>query len=97
MDADEVIAEITAELGNVSDEINSLERRIDTLDRTFVKCTSDILEALKLQTDMIAEMGEIISLAKSPTQEDLEKYASIREAFDRYDFVRKLALGKEDK
>ena len=84
MDSDEIL-----------DEIANLERRIDTLDRTFVKCTSDILEALKLQTDMIAEMGEIISLAKSPSEEDLEKYAAIREAFDRYDFVRKLALGKD--
>ena len=84
MDSDEIL-----------DEIADLERRIDTLDRTFVKCTSDILEALKLQTDMIAEMGEIISLAKSPSEEDLEKYAAIREAFDRYDFVRKLALGKD--
>ena len=79
----------------ILDEVANLERRIDTLDRTFVKCTSDILEALKLQTDMIAEMGEIISLAKSPSEEDLEKYAAIREAFDRYDFVRKLALGKD--
>ena len=78
----------------ILDEVANLERRIDTLDRTFVKCTSDILEALKLQTDMMAEMGEVIALAKSPTQEDLEKYAAIREAFDRYDFVRKLALGK---
>lgn len=95
MDTDEIIAEITAELRSVSDEINSLERRIDTLDRTFVKCTSDILEALKIQADMTAEMGEIISLAKSPSEEDLEKYAAIREAFDRYDFVRKLAIGKE--
>jgi len=90
MDVDDLIEEI----GNVNDEISSLERHIDTLDRTFVKCTNDILEALKLQTDMIAEMGEVIALAKSPSQEDLEKYAAIREAFDRYDFVRKLALGK---
>ena len=87
--------EITYEIGNVNDQIDNLERRIDTLDRTFVKCTSDILEALKLQTDMIAEMGEIISLAKSPTTEDLERYKALREAFDRYDFVRKLAIGKE--
>ena len=90
MDVDDLIEEI----GNTNDEITSLERRIDTLDRTFVKCTNDILEALKLQTDMIAELGEVIALAKSPSQEDLEKYAAIREAFDRYDFVRKLALGK---
>ncbi len=93
MDIDDLVAEI----GNANDEITNLERRIDTLDRTFIKCTNDILEAIKLQTDMIAEMGEVIALAKSPSEEDLKRYASIREAFDRYDFVRKLIVGKETK
>jgi len=78
----------------ILDEIAILERRIDTLDRTFVKCTNDILEALRLQADIVSEMGAVIALAKSPTKEDLENYAALREAFDRYDFVRKLALGK---
>lgn len=79
----------------ILDEIANLERRIDTLDRTFVKCTNDILEALRLQADIVSEMGSVIALARSPTVEDLEKYAALREAFDRYDFVRKLALGKK--
>lgn len=79
----------------ILDEIASLERHIDTLDRTFVKCTNDILEAIKLQTDMLAEMGEVMSLSRSPSEADLERYAALREAFDRYDFVRKLAIGKE--
>jgi len=91
MDVDDLIEEI----GNVNDEVMNLERRIDTLDRTFIKCTNDILEALKLQTDMIAELGELVALSKSPTEADLKKYAAIREAFDRYDFVRKLTLGKD--
>jgi len=79
----------------ILDEIANLERRIDTLDRTFVKCTNDILEALRLQADIVSEMGSVIALARSPTVEDLEKYAALREAFDRYDFVRKLTLGKK--
>ena len=89
-DTDEIIAEI----GNINDELLNLEKRINTLDRTFVKCTHDILEALKLQTDMLAELGQLVALGKSPSEEDLKNYAAIREAFDRYDFVRKLALGK---
>lgn len=89
-DIDEVIAEI----GNVNDEVMNLERRIDTLDRTFVKCTNDILEAIKLQNEMLDEMHEVMSLIRSPSEADLKRYGSLREAFDRYDFVRKLALGK---
>lgn len=82
-----------SDIEEVLDEIADLERRIDTLDRTFVKCTSDMLEALKLQADIITQMGAAVSLARSPTKEDLEKYAALREAFDRYEFVRKLTLG----
>jgi len=92
-DVDDLIEEI----GNVNDELMNLERRIDTLDRTFVKCTQDLLEAMKLQADMIAQMGEVLALGKSPSQADLEKYVALREAFDRYDFVRKLTLGKGEK
>ena len=94
-DIGDLAAELSAELNNVNDEVANLERRIDTLDRTFIKCTNDILEALKLQTDLIVELGQVVALSKSPSEADLEKYAALREAFDRYDFVRKLALGKD--
>lgn len=89
-DTDDLISEI----GNVNDQLMDLERRIDTLDRTFVKCTNDLLEAAKLQADMIAELCEVMALGKSPSEADLKKYVALREAFDRYDFVRKLTLGK---
>lgn len=87
--------ELIEEIGSISDELADLERRIDTLDRTFVKCTNDILEAIKIQSDQLTAISEVISLARSPNQTDLERYSALREAFDRYDFVRKLALGKD--
>lgn len=92
-DIDEVIGEIE----NIANEVMALERRIDTLDRTFVKCTNDILEAIKLQSGMLNEIQEVMSLIRSPSDADLERYGALREAFDRYDFVRKLTLGKENK
>ena len=88
------IDEVMYEIGNVNDELTNLEQRIDTLDRTFVKCTNDILEAIKLQNEMLDEMHEIMSLVRSPSEADLKRYGALREAFDRYDFVRKLTLGK---
>ncbi len=78
----------------ITDHLDALERKIDVLDKTFLKCTSDMLEALRLQADMIAEMGEVISIIRSPSEESLARYATLREAFDRYDFVRRLALGQ---
>ncbi len=78
----------------ILNELSALERRIDTLDQTFVKCTNDMLEALHIHADLIAQMAEAMALASSPSDTDLERSKTLREAFDRYDFVRKLALGQ---
>lgn len=78
------------------DQVDSLESKIDLLNDTFVGCTKDIIILLKLQNDLISEMSEALALAKSPSKKDLETYAALREAFDKYDFVRKLTLGEKD-
>lgn len=78
----------------IMDELYAIERRIDTLDKTFVKCTNDMLEAIRIHADLIAQMAEAMALASSPSDTDLERSKTLREAFDRYDFVRKLALGQ---
>lgn len=78
----------------ILNELSALERRIDNLDKTFVKCTNDMLEALHIHADLIAQMAEAMALASSPSETDLERSKTLREAFDRYDFVRKLALGQ---
>jgi hypothetical protein len=77
-------------------QVDSLENKIDLLNDTFVGCTKDIIILLKLQNDLISEMSEALALAKSPTKKDLETYSALREAFDKYDFVRKLTLGEKD-
>ena len=77
-------------------QVDSLEDKIDLLNDTFVGCTKDIIILLKLQNDLISEMSEALALAKSPSKKDLETYAALREAFDKYDFVRKLTLGEKD-
>ena len=78
----------------IMDELYAIERRIDTLDKTFVKCTNDMLEAIRIHADLISQMAEAMALASSPNDTDLERSKTLREAFDRYDFVRKLALGQ---
>jgi len=78
----------------IIDQLDAIERRIDTLDKTFVKCTNDMLEALRTHADLIAQMAEAMALASSPNDTDLERSKTLREAFDRYDFIRRLALGQ---
>jgi len=86
-----------SDLDEIRDEIVDLERKIDTLSKTFISCTTDILEALKINTEIVNELGEAMAIARSPTEEDLERSATLREAYDRYDFVRRLAISGEQK
>ena len=79
----------------ILDAIENLECKVDTLTSSYISCTTDILEALKINTEAIAALGEIMALAASPNVDDLERSQMLREAYGRYDFVRKLALGKE--
>lgn len=86
-----------SDIDEIRDELVDLENKIDNLQKVFIACTSDILEALKVNTHIVDELGEANALAQSPTEEQLERSATLREAYDRYDFVRKLVLGGEEK
>ena len=79
----------------ILDELTQLENKIDRVSAVFVQCTTDMLEAIKLNTDLVASLGEVMALANSPSDDDLERSRTLREAFDKYEFVRKLALGEK--
>ena len=82
------------DVDEVLEEIGSLERKVERMEKTYIEVTNELVNQIKIQSEMLTVMGEIIGLAKSPTTKDLEAYAALREAYDKYDFVRKLALGK---
>ena len=86
-----------SEYDEILDELSQLENKIDRLTKTFVACTNDLVEAAKVNTQVVEQLSEAMALAASPSEEDLKRSATLREAYDRYDFVRKLALGKENK
>lgn len=86
-----------SDLDEIRDEIVDLERKVDNLTKVFIACTSDILEAIKVNNEIANELGEAMAIAQSPTEEDLERSATLREAYDRYDFVRRLAISGENK
>ena len=85
-----------SEYDDILSEISSLESKIDNLSKTFIACTTDMLEAMKINTEIAQQLGEGLALARSPTEEDLERLATLREAYDKYTFVRALALGDKN-
>lgn len=82
-------------MDEVLDEVGSLERRIERMEKSYVEVTNDLIKATKIHTAAIERLGEIMALAKSPSEEDLKQFAALREAYDKYDFKRKLILGEE--
>ena len=84
-----------SDMDEVLDELGSLERKIERMEKTYVEVTNELVKAVQIHTAVIERMGEVISLAKSPSEKDLKAYAALREAYDKYDFVRKLTLGED--
>jgi hypothetical protein len=84
-----------SDIDEVVQAVDGLEAKIERMERTYVEVTGDLIKAVQIHTAVVERMGEVLALAKSPSQDDLEAYASLREAYDRYDFKRKLILGEE--
>jgi len=84
-----------SDIDEITDSVDSLERRIERLEKTYVEVTDELIKATKFHTVAIERLGEIMALAKSPSEQDLKQFAALREAYDKYDFKRKLILGEE--
>jgi archaellum component FlaC len=84
-----------SDIDEVLSEVEGLESKIERMEKTYIEVTGDLIKAVQIQTATIERMGEVIALAKSPSQKDLEDFAALREAFDKYDFKRKLILGED--
>lgn len=85
-----------SDIDEVVEAVESLERKFDRMERTWVEVTGDLVRAIQVQGEMIERFGEVMALAKSPSEKDLERFASLREAYDKYAFKRTLILGKEE-
>jgi len=84
-----------SDMDEVLEEVGSLEVKIERMEKTYVEVTNDLIKAVQIHTAAIERMGEVMALAKSPSQKDLEDFAALREAYDKYDFKRKLILGED--
>ena len=84
-----------SDMDEVLNEIEGLEGKIERMEKTYIEVTGDLIKAVQVHTAVVERMGEVMALAKSPSQKDLEDFAALREAYDKYDFKRKLILGKK--
>ena len=84
-----------SDLDDVLLEISSLSRSVD---RSAV-ANNEYLIALALEIAALKEnqqkILEILHLVSTPSKENREKVTAIMDAYDRYEFVRKLSTNGE--
>jgi len=89
--------------GALDDKVSKLEERIDDLEASLEQVEYSMDD---MHTDYIVFRGKsageierikkVLALATSPDPENLEKYKTLREAFEKYEFARNLILGTND-
>ena len=83
--------------------MSDLEERIDDMENTVevIDYTVDTIQTKtnfkigKLVED-VNNLKKILALATSPDEKDQEKFKMLREAYEKYEFTKKLVLGTED-
>jgi hypothetical protein len=84
-----------SDLDDVLLEISGLEKALDknllTLNQTLISLALEVA-ALKENQERILE---ILHLVSTPSKENREKVTAIMDAYDRYEFVRKLSTNGE--
>jgi len=84
-----------SDIDEVVQAVDCLETKIERMEKTYIEVTNELVKAVQIHSALLEIIGETMALAKSPSQKDLEDYAALREAYDKYDFKRKLILGED--
>ncbi len=97
-------------MSDLEDRIDELDGKLDTLIDRFDNLEADYEQSNYEQDDLHSEfvlfrskcaneierVKKILAPATSPDPADLEKFKTLREAFDKYEFTRNLVLGNEE-
>ena len=97
-------------MSDLEDRVDELDGKLDALIDRFDNLEAECEQSDYEQDDMhnefiifrskcaneIERVKKILALATSPDPDDLEKFKTLREAFDKYEFTRNLILGNNE-
>lgn len=84
-----------SDIDEIVQSVDGLETKMERMEKTYIEVTNELVNQVKLQNVLLSAMAEALALANSPSTSDLEAYSALREAYDKYDFKRKLILGEK--
>ena len=80
-------------IANLNERVDELESVTEQTDYAVDDMNSDFVIFRAKSAGEIQNIKKVLALATSPDPDDLDKYTQLREAFDKYQFVKKLVLG----
>lgn len=90
-------------MSDLEDRIDDLESRMNDLemgqeetDYTVDDMHKEFIIFRSKSAGEIERIKKVLALATSPDPEDLEKFKTLREAYEKYQFVRNMVIGNVD-
>ena len=93
---DDIEIDFESKIDKLSDRIDELEANLEQLDYSVDDIHKEFIIFRGKSAGEIERVKKILALATSPDPADLEKYKTLREAFEKYEFARNLILGTND-
>lgn len=83
-------------MSDLEDRIVELESTVESFDYTIGDSLTNAFSETERLSEEVAQLKKILGLATSPDAKDQEKFRTLREAYEKYEFTKKLVLGIED-
>lgn len=83
-------------MSDLEDRVVELESTVESFDYTIGDSIGYITVENQRLTEEVEHLKKILGLATSPDAKDQEKFRTLREAYEKYEFTRKLVLGIQD-
>ena len=97
------IDELEEIVEDLKEQVTSIKEKVEELDDNYEALWDDLHTSddewrdnfLNLESE-INKIKKILGLAMSPSREEREQFQLLREAFEKYEFTRKLVLGDDE-
>ena len=95
-DLESQVDSLESQIADLVTRVDDLEGNVESIDYEISDVHTEFVLFRSKSANEIQRVKKILALATSPDPEDLEKFKTLREAFDKYEFTRNLILGDNE-
>jgi len=90
------MSDLSDRVDDLESRMNDLEANLEQTDYEVSDMHSDFIIFRSKSAGEIERIKKVLALATSPDPADLDKFKTLREAYDKYQFTRNLVLGNNN-